>query len=134
MVEKRTFLIMKEEYDKIVFQIEELQKRKSELEKLMIESSDSFVEKFKIWFNSEDDGHHDWLITYPLLRDLFDRIDARRGQTYHLPDLIGEDEFWAFMDGDEDDEYFNLKSFLKRYQPALEEAMKHNMKSFKCDW
>lgn len=126
---------MKEEYDNIVLQIRELQKRKSELEKLMIESSDSFVEKFKLWYNSEDEGHYEWLIDYPLLRALFNQIDTpRRGQTYYLPDLIGEEEFWAFMDGEEDDEYFNLNDFLKEYQPALEEAMKHNIKSFKCDW
>jgi len=127
---------MKEEYDNIVNQIEELQKRKAELEKLMLESSDSFVEKFRIWYNSDDDGHHDWMISFPKLRALFDEIDEpRRGKTYYLPDLVGgEDDFWAFMDGQEDNEYFCLNDYLGKYKDALQEAMDNNMKSFNADW
>ena len=127
---------MREEYDKIVAQICELQTRKAELEKLMIESADSFTEKFKLWYNSEDEGFHEWMINFPRLRALFDKIDyPRRGQTYELYDLVGgEDYFLAFMEGDEDDEYFCLADFLAMYQPALEEAMKNNMKRFKADW
>jgi hypothetical protein len=127
---------MKEEYDKIVAQIHELQERKSELEKLMIESSDSFIEKFKLWYNSDDEGLHEWLIDYPILRALFDELDyPRRGKTYELYDLVGgEDDFWAFMEGEEDSEFFCLADYLALYQPALEEAMANNMKCFKCDW
>jgi hypothetical protein len=127
---------MKEEYDKIVNQIRELQKRKLELEQLMFDSSESFVEKFKIWYNNEDEGLHEWMINFPKLRALFDEIDSpRRGKTYELYDLVGgEDDFWAFMEGDEDDEFFCLGDYLAKYQPALEEAMENNMKCFKADW
>lgn len=127
---------MKEEYDNIVAQIKQLQERKCELEKLMTESSDSFIEKFKIWYNNDDEGHHDWIISYPILRGLFNEIDyPRRGKTYYLPDLVGgEDDFWAFMDGQEDDEYFCLNDYLAKYQNALQEAMDNNMKSFNADW
>ena len=80
---------MKEKYDNIVIQIQELQKRKAELEKLMLETSDSFVEKFRIWYNSDDDGHHDWMIRFPKLRALFNEIDEpRRGKTYYLPSIV----------------------------------------------
>lgn len=126
---------MKEEYDNIVAQIKELQERKSELEKLMFQASDSFIEKFKIWYNNDDEGHHEWMVDFPILRELFNEIDEpRRGKTYYLPDLVGVEDFWVFMGGQEDDEYFSLNDYLAKYQNALQEAMDNNMKSFNADW
>jgi hypothetical protein len=128
---------MKEEYDKIVNQIYELEKRKAELEKLLFESSDSFIEKFRVWYNSDDEACHPYAISFPKLEALFDKVydTPRRGKTYELYDFVGdEDEFWAFIDGEEDDGYFCLADYLAKYQPALEEAMENNMKRFKYDW
>ena len=139
---------MKEEYDKIVAEIGRLQTRKSELEKLMLESTDSFIDKFRLWYNSEDECHHSWMIdedVFPLLRAEFDkRVDTpRRGKTYEVDSLIGHDDalfndivnpsnkIYKYKKG----EYEKLlEEFLSEYQPLMEEAMKGEMKSFEADW
>lgn len=125
---------MREEYDKVIAQIDALQKRKAELEKLMFETSESFVEKFRIWYNNDDGGFYPYIINFPKLRALFDRIDEpRRGQTYALEDLVGYDyDFWRFIDKEMTDEEEN--DYLILYQEALQEAMDNNMKAFKADW
>jgi hypothetical protein len=127
---------MKEEYNEILSKISELQVRKAELEKLMLESTDLFHEKVKLWYEGDDEGHHDYYIDFPLLLAEFEKLDERRrGKTYYLPDLVGgEDEFWLFCEGEEDSKWFNRAEYLKAYKPAIEEAMKNNMKSFVADW
>ena len=133
---------LKKEYDDIVITIKELQNRKLELEKLIIDLSGSFTEKFRYWYLSDEECHHDGIVQSPILSALFDKNDEkRRGQTYDLYDLINDDLDYViypdltrkYFDSEEE---FNerLTKFLEEYQPALQEAMDTNMKSFKADW
>jgi hypothetical protein len=127
---------MREEYDEVLGKIAELKVRKAELEKLMSDASDEFHVKVNFWWSNDDEGHHEWLIKYPLLRGLFDkRGHYNRHETMYLYDLVGgEDEFTTFLENGVNSEWFNMADYIKEYGPAIQEAIDNNMKSFVVDW
>lgn len=133
---------LKKEYEKVIAEINILEARKLKLEQEMIIQSSDFMEKFRIWYKNDDDGYHRWIVNSPILRKLLDNIDPRRGETIDLDRLIGYDEFEFllspedYIDDFETPEDFKIEydKTLEQYQPALQEAMDTNMKSFKCDW
>jgi hypothetical protein len=130
---------IKQEYNNILSEIAKLQAKKEQLEAKMIEESNNFADKFRIWYNNDDICHNRYILDeekYPILRKLFnENIDEnRRGKTYELYDLLenGEDDFYFFLDGEMDKEEESL--YLEKYQSAFEEAMKNKMKTFCADW
>lgn len=133
---------LKIELDKINNHINELKKRKSEIEKQMMDSETNFMKKFKIWYESDDECHHDWIINSPILRKLLDRRDLDRHRTYTLEDIIGEDEFTILVYPEDCKDWYDSEAEFKleygrclvKYKAALEEAMNTDMKSFTCDW
>lgn len=135
---------IKEDYNKILSQIESLNIEKQRLEKLMFERTDDFISKFRIWYNNDDDCHSDWIPNEhdcPLLRKLIDKYDYRRGETVDLERLLGDEDFYDLVDPYQDDDYRseeeyneNLSLLLIKYQPLLEEIMNKEIKSYKNDW
>lgn len=133
---------LKIELENINKQILELKKRKADIEKQMMDSETNFMKKFKIWYDSDDECHHDWVIGSPILRKLADRMDMDRHRTYTLEEIIGEDEFTTLVYPEDSKSWFDSEAEFKleygrllvKYKPALEEAMKTSMKSFTCDW
>jgi hypothetical protein len=83
----------KQEYEQLLWEIGRLHAKKEELEAKMIEKSDNFADKFRIWYNNDDVCHDEWMLDeeeYPILRKLFDKNvnEKRRGKTYELYDLL----------------------------------------------
>lgn len=130
------------ELNNINKQINKLKKRKSEIEKKMIDSETNFMKKFKIWYESDNECHHNWLIRSPILRNLIDKWDMDRHRTYTLEEIIGSDEFELLVYPEECKDWYDTEEEFKiqygkclvKYKAALEEAMNTDMKSFTCDW
>ncbi len=133
---------LQKQYDEVIAEIAKLQKRKRKLEKQMINSAVTFMDKFRIWYFNDNDGHHDYIIDSPHLRALLDGRDYNRYQTIELERLIGDDDFQMLINPEEFKECFDSEEefqkeydeLLTRLQPALQEAMDTNMKSFELDW
>lgn len=129
------------ERNEIVKSIEKLMERKREIDSKMLKMSTDFISKFKIWYNNDDECHQDFIVQTPLLRALLDDMaEVRRGKIYTIEDLIGEDDMYVLLNPEgcgfrtKEDAQKAIKEVLDRYQPALQEAMDNNMKSFECDW
>ncbi len=133
---------LKKEYAEITAQIQTLKQRKGEIERLMIGAADTFMEKFRLWYNNDDEGHHDSIIDSPILRKMLDKKDYHRYETVHLESLIDYEDFEMLLYPEDISEYAASEEAFKemydealeRLQPALQEAMDTNMKSFTLDW
>lgn len=130
-----------EELNQVNSQIERLKLRKKELENLIASKSD-FWTKFRIWYNNDDPCLSNWLPDRKsLLRQAFDeQIDEpRRGKTYDICDIIGEDEFEIIINPDfeYDDKWYTkekCEEFKNKWKPVLAECMEKKIKAFKADW
>ena len=133
---------LKQELKEIEKQIKTLEKRKSQIEKELIKGADNFLDKFRIWWES-DEGEEEGSILnskkFPKLRALIDEGNFNRYATVSLEDLVGYDNFFLFTEDKSinvpecvsEEEY---QEIIKAYTPALEEAMKKNVKSYVHDW
>lgn len=104
-----------------------------ESEEKLILLSDTWYDKFKIWWENDEKCDHDWLPSKeecPLLRAQFE--DMNRYQTYDLRDWFA-DEFYFIEDPDEytQDELDKLRIDNK---DLCLELMNNKVKSFTCDW
>lgn len=91
-----------EELNQVNLKIKRLKDRKRELEDSIASKAD-FLTKFRIWWDNDDECLSDWMPTNnPILRRAFDdQIDEpRRGKTYDICDIIGDDEFEVIIDPD----------------------------------
>ena len=133
-----------EELVQVNSQIEKLKLRKAELEKVISSKSDDFFVKFRLWYNNDNPCLSDWLPDRgSLLRKAFDdQIDEpRRGKTYDICDIIGEDEFEAIINPDFYSEYGNkwfteekVEEVKNKWKPLLQYCMENKIKAFKADW
>jgi hypothetical protein len=128
--------------EEINLEITKLQKEKTDIEQSIIDDPTvDFLTKFKTWYYNNNKCHKSWVIReeeFPLLRAKFnEQLDCvRRGKTYSLEDVIGEDDMYVLLESTPEDniseeEYTEIYNEI---QPMLEEAMRGKMKSFECDW
>lgn len=134
---------LKKDLQQINKEIAILKNHKYNLEQQIIDSSTNFIEKFKIWYDNDVEGHYDWWISkdeFPLLRKYMEESNltdwARRGETIDLERLFGDEIMFLFLDEDAKEEFSEEEyvTSLAKYQPYMKEAMDKNMKSFKLDW
>ena len=128
---------LKRELKEIDIQISDLKRRKSEIEKKLIESSSDTLEKFRNWYNGSNKGSDPYIPSNPIIRRYINEIDlSDRHRTYHVDDLF-EDTLDSIMNGDvyasEQYQYSNDNLLLKDL-PVLLEFMKVNIDSFTLDW
>ena len=123
-------------------QIRVLEQERSKLEKLLIDASDSFDEKFRAWWSSDSKEHFDSIIKRGTpLRDWYDKsYDLDRYKTYDICEdlheslefildpeayksLIEENPKWAVPEEEKELLYSVAK-----------QMMEENIGSFECDW
>jgi hypothetical protein len=118
-------------------QIRVLEAKKLKLEKCLMASATSVEERFRLWFDSSNKEHSEWLIDRGTkLRDWYDKHrDLQRYREYDVCEDI--DYSMGFIldpegyeeDGDkmnEDDKTFLLE--------LAKELIESNIGSFTCDW
>lgn len=130
----------KERLKQIEKEIKSLEKEKKTIEESLISSATTFNEKFRLWYNNGKKGHKSWILgeeEYPLLRKFIENGDFPRYKTIDLEYLVGDEVLALFLD----DKYISAfkteedyQNEVSKYQPAMEEAMRNNMKSFEMDW
>ena len=124
----------------INIQISKLEKERFEIQNQLMELSDNFIEKFKIWYNSNQGGEYPYIPPrdeYPLLRKLINNRDFDRYREYTIDDVIGEENLFVFLEYEEAiSEYgdSDVDDIIIKYKPVIEEMMKGNIKSFTYDW
>ncbi len=128
----------------ITSSIKSLQKERRALQEQMIESADTFAERFTIWSNSNLGEKYHWIpnrYDMPVLRKWIES-DARDFNRYQHVDLLGlfEEEFSYLFNPDNTEEeqnkfwsYYDSKAKDEFHQIA-EEMMANNIKSFHYDW
>ena len=131
---------LKKRLSEISIEISKLETEKYKIENQLIELSDNFIDKFKIWYSSGQGGDYDFLPPrnqFPLLRKFVDDRELNRYQSYTIEDVIGDDIMYVFLD------YENaVKSYgdidcdriIIKYKPIIDEVMEGKLKSFTCDW
>lgn len=129
-----------EELEWVKAKIDDLQSRQRQIEKELLDSDLSFLQKFKIWYEGESEGYQDWIIDTPLLYKYFkdeQRYDRyNRGETVDLESLFGDEIMFVFTDEGAREEYSeeDFNEILEKYTPIMQEAMENDIKSFKFDW
>jgi len=113
---------------------------KRELEKQLLNSYTTDIEKFIYWLHSDQQSNHLDLITFRTLcpltsTNIENRWDLDRCKTYDLTEWFGDDFYWAFEASDEE----LVKANIKREEyvdiiPVGIELMNANVKSFTYDW
>jgi len=123
-------------------QIRVLEQERSKLEKLLIQASDSFDEKFRVCWESDNKEHLDSIISSGTpLREWYDKYyDLTRYKTYDVCEnlheslefildpeayksLIEENPGWSISE--------DSKAFLRS---VAKQMMEENIGSFECDW
>jgi hypothetical protein len=136
---------LQQELAEVILEIGVLQLKKAKIEKLILDTSEDFFIRFQTWYNSDDEMHHDFIPNreqFPLLIEKWEKNDERRrGQTYTIEDIIGEDDLACFLEPEEMKKHFTdskmhdqFEKTIKKVQPILEEVMAGELKSFKADW
>jgi hypothetical protein len=122
-------------------EISKLTAELSKLEKLYIESHDSFEEKFLAWYKSDSKkiclGSYPSASKYPMIRELGEERDPNRYETVYLLDCIED-----YINCLENEEYMKeaiengwiTLSKLRFYRKVAKEMMENNVDSFICDW
>lgn len=116
---------------KLKEQRDELNKQIANLEKQELQTSTSFVDRLKIWYESESGEDLPYIPDkekYPALHEYIDDIDADRYRTYDLREYF-EDEILTIIEKGEDTEL--VKPLIVE---VLKEAMENNVSSFTMDW
>ena len=125
-------------------QINKLTLQKINLEKQLLDLSDTFLEKFKVWYNNSSKCEYSYLPNSEIINDLVRSRDYRRGETIDIERLIGEEDFYFLVNSKEEvmedcsyneNEYNKEYRFvLDKYLEVLKEAFKLKIKTFKVDW
>ena len=79
-----------------------------------------FMKKFKIWYESDNECHHNWLIRSPILRNLIDKWDMDRHRTYTLEEIIGSDEFELLVYPEDCKDWYDTEEEFKIQKIKLE--------------
>jgi hypothetical protein len=117
-----------------------LENEKLEIEKQLIELSDNFIEKFKIWYSSNKGVEYSYLPPsdkFPLLRKLMRDRECDRYREYDVNDIIGDDNMYVFLEYEDalkDLGDSEVDDVIIKYKPIIEEIMRGNLKSFTYDW
>ena len=127
---------------KVNSEIESLIKERNKLEENLLSTADSFEEKFRIWWFSDNKIDNDWLIGRGTkLREWYDKnYDLNRYETYDVCDNLAED--MEFLTNPE--EYQSWIEKHPKYAHSEEkkaflievakDMMEQNIGTFKCDW
>ena len=120
-----------------------LNKEKNELSQILIDSADTFEEKFRVWWDSDNKEELSDLIdkeTSPHTRAYFDRREMNRYQTYDVCDHF-VDELSFLLDPEEYAEYIAkypqyalTKEAKEKLLNIAKEIYENNLGSFTCDW
>jgi len=123
-------------------EISKLETKKRDLERLLIEQSESFREKFRVWARSDLDIRIDDYAPdkkkFPLLRSKTDDDWVRRDETFHILERF-EDEMYWMLDADEEEiqEALNnedTKKCIEFAEQLAKEIYEGKLKSFIFDW
>lgn len=121
-----------------------LNKEKAELNNKLIESAETFEEKFRIWWETDTKEDEDYLIdkeTYPHTRAWFDdSYDLNRYQNYDVCEYL-VDNLNFLLNPEEYAEYITQNPRYALTDEAKEKLLKiakeiyeNNLGSFTCDW
>ena len=115
--------------------IEYSQEAIAALEKTRIEQTDSFEEKFRVWWESESKAEYSSIIDeddFPKTRAYFDNMDIYRYETVDICDFLGEDLDFLLNPEECVD---NIKEDKKEEMLGIaKEIMENNLGSFEWDW
>lgn len=123
-------------------EIFKLESKKRDLEKLLIEHSESFREKFQAWANSDLDTRIDSFIPdkkkFPLLRSKTDDDWVSRHETFHILERF-EDEMYWMLDATDEEIQEGLstegtKKDIEFAEALAKEIYEGKLKSFIFDW
>ena len=128
----------KKRIEEISNEIWSLRRERSKLEKELIDESNSFEEKFRIWWESDDKIDEDWMIrdNHPLTRNWYENHrDLERHRTYDICDDFEEKLNFILDSGhDFDSEWSPSKEDQIELRAIAQELMDKNLGSFVCDW
>lgn len=124
--------------------IDSLNKEKAELNDRLIESAETFEEKFRIWWETDTKEDEDYLLdkeTYPHTRAWFDdNYDLNRYQNYDVCEYL-VDNLNFLLDPEEYAEYIAqnpryalTKEAKEKLLKVAKEIFENNLGSFTCDW
>jgi hypothetical protein len=128
--------------EEIATEIVKLETKKRDLERLLIESAESFRDKFKVWARSDLDTRIDDYIPdknkFPLLRSKIDSDWVSRHETFHILERF-EDEMYWMLDADDEEIKEALsnertKKDIEFAEALAKEIYEGKLKSFIFDW